>query len=144
MVIYGIGSIECYDPPRLQLSLAILLARQFDWIGQIEIFDPIISLAESRVMEALGCKVLSIDEQGRRETKKPTLFFMPHCEAVLYDNLLETNWRMEQLNQMVVFGNSFKQYEQFVSEFKSSVVANSARYVLEATKFAEEIGRAHV
>lgn len=92
MVIYGIGSIKLYEPPRLQLSLAILMRRDFSWIGNIEVFDPILSATESRVLEALGCSVMSINEHGRREALKPTMFFMPHCEAELYNNLLQANW----------------------------------------------------
>ncbi|KAI3711900.1 hypothetical protein L1987_70449 [Smallanthus sonchifolius] len=60
MVIYGIGSIESFESPRLQLSLAILLKRKLDWIGEIEVSDPIISLAESKVLEELRCRVLSV------------------------------------------------------------------------------------
>ncbi|RVW26707.1 Protein sensitivity to red light reduced 1 [Vitis vinifera] len=65
MVVYGIGSIESYEPPRLQLSLAILLKRKFCWIGDIEVFDPILSATESRVLEALDGSVLSVNEQER-------------------------------------------------------------------------------
>lgn len=143
MVIYGIGSIESYEPPRLQLSLAILLSRRFDWMvggGRIEVFDPIVSEVESRVMEALGCTVLTVDEKGRREAERPTLFFMPHCEAELYNNLLEANWRPERLDRMVVFGNSFERYHSFVTEFRSSVVGRFSGYVLEAGRFVEEVG----
>ena len=46
MVVYGIGSIESYEPPRLQLSLAILLKRKLSWIGDIEVLDPILSVTE--------------------------------------------------------------------------------------------------
>jgi hypothetical protein len=59
MVIYGIGSIELYEPPRLQLSIAMLMKRDFNWIGNIEVFDPILSATESRVLEALGCTVMA-------------------------------------------------------------------------------------
>ncbi|KAL6183831.1 hypothetical protein ACLB2K_045241 [Fragaria x ananassa] len=69
MVIYGIGSIESYESPRLQLSLAILLKRRFNWIGDIEVFDPILSSTESRVLEALGCSVLSINEQVLKQSE---------------------------------------------------------------------------
>lgn len=138
MVIYGIGSIESFEPPRLQLSLAILMKRNFDWIGEIEVFDPIISLTESKVLTSLGCSVLSINEQGRRQALKPTLFFMPHCEAELYDNLLEANWGVDQLNRLIVFGNSFGAYEQHVSLWKSSAVAHSRKHILAVRSFTEE------
>ena len=75
MVVYGIGSIESYEPPRLQLSLAILLKRKFCWIGDIEVFDPILSATESRVLEALDGSVLSVNEQGWRQASKP------HCSS---------------------------------------------------------------
>ncbi|KAH0636395.1 hypothetical protein KY290_036832 [Solanum tuberosum] len=39
MVIYGIGSIESYEPPRLQLSLAILMKIMFSWIGEVELMN---------------------------------------------------------------------------------------------------------
>ncbi|KAG6404868.1 hypothetical protein SASPL_132445 [Salvia splendens] len=135
MVVYGIGSIESFGPPRLQLCLAILLQRSFDWIGGIELFDPIISLTESKVLTSLGCTVLSINEQGRRRAVKPTLFFMPHCEAELYDNLLEANWEVGRLNQLVIFGNSFEAYEQHASVCKSS-----RKHVLAVQSFTEELG----
>ncbi|XP_062095576.1 protein SENSITIVITY TO RED LIGHT REDUCED 1 isoform X1 [Humulus lupulus] len=137
MVIYGIGSIESYENPRLQLSLALLLKRKFSWIGGIEVFDPVLSTTESQVLEVLGCLVLSIDEQGRRKALKPTIFFMPHCEAELYDNLLEENWRVGLLKNIVLLGNSFENYEQYASQFKNSVVA-LARHIFSISKFTDE------
>ncbi|KAH6811269.1 sensitivity to red light reduced protein [Perilla frutescens var. hirtella] len=139
MVIYGIGSIESYESPRLQLSLAILLKRSFDWIGEIELFDPIISLTESKVLTSLGCSVLSINEQCRRQAVKPTMFFMPHCEVELYNNLLEANWEVDQLNRLIIFGNSFGEYEHHASLFKSSAVAKSRKHVLGIRSFTEEL-----
>ncbi|XVF82187.1 hypothetical protein PTKIN_Ptkin16aG0024900 [Pterospermum kingtungense] len=148
MVIYGIGSIESYETPRLQLSLAVLLKRKFSWIGDIEVFDPVLSATESRVLEALGCSVLAVNEQGRRQAIKPTLFFMPHCEAELYNNLLQANWGVESLNRVALFGNSFETYEQHVSfkyydkevSFMNSSVAESVTHMLAARKFTDEFG----
>lgn len=139
MVIYGIGSIESYEPPRLQLSLAILMKRKFNWIGTIEVFDPIISLAESKVLEALGCSVLSINEFGRRRALRPTLFFMPHCEAELYDNLLQANWTVELLNRMVLFGNSFSVYQHYSSMISNSTITSSRQHILHVSKFVQEL-----
>ncbi|CAA7032193.1 unnamed protein product [Microthlaspi erraticum] len=115
MVMYGIGSIESYESPRLQLSIAILMKREFDWVGDIEVFDPVLSATESSVLESLGCTVLSVNEQARREALKPTLFFMPHCEANLYSNLLQANWRFDRLSRIALFGNSFQMYEEQVT-----------------------------
>ncbi|KAK1548967.1 hypothetical protein Q3G72_008921 [Acer saccharum] len=102
MVIYGIGSIESYETPRLRLSLAISMKRKLGWIGDVE---------------------------GRRCAIKPTIFYMPHCEAELYDNLLQANQGV-MLKGMVLLGNSFETYEQHVSEYKSSVIVDTERHVL--------------
>ncbi|XP_057976585.1 protein SENSITIVITY TO RED LIGHT REDUCED 1 [Malania oleifera] len=139
MVIYGIGSIESYESPRLQLSLAILMKRKFSWIGDVEVFDPIVSATESRILQSLGCSVLSVNEQGRRQALKPTMFFMPHCEAKLYDNLLQANWKVDLLKNIALFGNSFMAYEKFVSDFKNSRVVDSATHILAIQRFTDEI-----
>ncbi|KAL7083723.1 hypothetical protein ACP275_14G180400 [Erythranthe tilingii] len=140
MVIYGIGSIESFESPRLQLGLAILIKRKLDWIGEIQVFDPIISTTESKVLTSLGCSVLSVNEQGRRKAIEPTLFFMPHCEAELYDNLLEANWGADNLNRVVIFGNSFGQYEQIVSLSQSLIRKHSWRHILAVKGITEEFG----
>lgn len=127
MIIYGIGSIESFDPPRLQLSLAVLLKRRFSWIGDIEVFDPIISFTESKVLESLGCSVLSVNEHGQRQVSKPALFFMPHCDAQLYDNLLLANLRADSLSQIILFGNSFSEYERIESFFQNSAALADAK-----------------
>ncbi|KAM7491167.1 hypothetical protein LguiA_034088 [Lonicera macranthoides] len=138
MVIYGIGSIESFEPPRWQLSLAILMKRKFDWIGNIDVFDPIISLTESRVIESLGCSVLSVNEHGKRKALSPTLFFMPHCEVELYENLLEANWRGDMLNQIVLFGNSFETYAQELSVFNKLSVGGSRKHIMAIRRFVKE------
>ncbi|XP_015575817.2 protein SENSITIVITY TO RED LIGHT REDUCED 1 [Ricinus communis] len=137
MVIYGIGSIESYETPRIQLSVAILMKKEFSWIGDIEVFDPVLSATESRVLEALGCSVLSVNEHGRRCVTRPTLFYMPHCEAELYNNLLQANWRVELLNRIALFGNSFEVY-QYLSEFRNSTIVDSSRHIVAVREFTHE------
>ncbi|KAK7283932.1 hypothetical protein RIF29_13682 [Crotalaria pallida] len=138
MVIYGIGSIELYEPPCLQLGLAILMKREFGWIGNLEVFDPILSVTESRVLEAFGCSVISMNEHGKREALKPIMFFMPHCEAELYNNLLQANWKPELLSNVVILGNSFEEYEQHASLCKNSPVLHSVEHILAARSFTHE------
>ncbi|KAL7594448.1 protein SENSITIVITY TO RED LIGHT REDUCED 1 [Lactuca sativa] len=138
MVIYGIGSIESFESPRLQLSLAILMKRKLDWIGEMEVFDPIISLTESKVMVELGCRVLLVNEHGRREAVDPILFFMPHCEVELYDNLLKTNWRHDLLNKIILLGNSFEKYEHHRLVSKNQALDESRKHLLAIQEFTKE------
>jgi len=47
--------------------------------------------------------------------------FMPHCPRILYENLLETNWKNGcALGKMYIFGNSFDEYLQWIAQSKSS------------------------
>ncbi|RID41360.1 hypothetical protein BRARA_J01328 [Brassica rapa] len=136
MVVYGIGSIEAYESPRFQLSIAILMKREFHWVGNIEVFDPILSATESSVLESMGCTVLSVNEQARREALKPTLFFMPHCEANLYNNLLQANWRVDRLCRIALFGNSFQMYEEQVTV--DPEVIRATKRIIAARRIASE------
>eukprot|EP00958_Prasinococcus_capsulatus_P004771 scaffold442_cov397-Prasinococcus_capsulatus_cf.AAC.20 len=38
------------------------------------------------------------------------MLYMPHCEVLLYDNVLSANWSAEGLPRVVVLGNSFTRY----------------------------------
>ncbi|KAH0896338.1 hypothetical protein HID58_045906 [Brassica napus] len=129
-------NIESYESPRFQLSIAILMKREFDWVGNIEVFDPVLSATESSVLESLGCTVLSVNEQARREALKPTLFFMPHCEANLYNNLLQANWRMDRLSKIALFGNSFQMYEEQVT--LDPAVIRATKRIIAARRITSE------
>uniref|UniRef100_A0A251UHT5 SRR1-like domain-containing protein n=1 Tax=Helianthus annuus TaxID=4232 RepID=A0A251UHT5_HELAN len=121
MVIYGIDNIESFESPRLQLSLAILMKRKLDW-----------------VLEALKCHVLSVNEQGMRKVVNPILFFMPHCEAELYDNIPKTNWKHDSLNKIILFGNNFEKYEQHHSVVRGSMLDESRKHLLAIRPFMKE------
>ncbi|KAJ4965556.1 hypothetical protein NE237_017405 [Protea cynaroides] len=114
MVIYALGSIESNYSSRFQLALAILLKRDFShWIGDIEAYDPIISVTDTKIMEALGCSVLSINEECRRRIEKPTLFYMPFVLFEHVGDLLEANWCPSRLNQMILLTSSFNDTMEF-------------------------------
>ncbi|MBA0636780.1 hypothetical protein Godav_022275 [Gossypium davidsonii] len=129
-----------------QLQMPCTLDEKKVQLDYIEVFDPVLSATESQVLEDLGCSVLSLNEQGRREAKKSTLFFMPHCEAELYNNLLQANWGVESLNRIALFGNSFETYKQHVSfkyydqevSLMNSSVAESVTHILAARRFIDE------
>ncbi|CAI5987655.1 unnamed protein product [Closterium sp. NIES-64] len=65
----------CARPPRVRVG----------------VFDPVLSPAELSALALLGVHCLPSNEEGRRTVVVPTLFYMPHCEAFLYNNVLEAN-----------------------------------------------------
>lgn len=151
MVIYGIGSLLSeYKCSILQLCLAKLLRKHVDWIGEIEVFDPILTSSEIEVLELMGCSVLKHNEEARRKAIKPTLFFMPHCDLQLYNNLLEANWEPSLLRNVVIFGNSLKSYiDSFLPEYARDLSSSDSRrklsflklmgHILAAETFTDEI-----
>jgi hypothetical protein len=44
-------------------------------------------------------------QQGNRPITSKTLFFMPHCGRRLYENVLRSNWNMDNLIQIYILGN---------------------------------------
>ena len=82
--------------------------------------------------------MLEEDEEGGRHVEAPTLFYMPHCEAVLYDNLLKANWSRASLPLLAIIGNSFKTYADRW-EFKSQAAAGRPHHILAILEYAVEV-----
>jgi hypothetical protein len=138
--LLGVGSFESSPAARLQLALAALLRRELlpDAAAAADLFDPVLSAAECAAAAALGFSVPGLDDGGRRRVEEPTLFYMPHCEASLYDALLAANWESPaQLRRVCVLGNSFRRYAIQAEENRSGPAAK-AKHVLAAERLAWE------
>ncbi|XP_059309979.1 protein SENSITIVITY TO RED LIGHT REDUCED 1-like [Lycium ferocissimum] len=99
VVIYGLGSIEYSFSSQFQLAVVLLLKRDFsNWIGNIEIYDPVMSPSDITVFKELGLEVLTVDENCKRKAQRPTLFYMPSPYYYLIGNLLGANWSSSCLN----------------------------------------------
>eukprot|EP00249_Psilotum_nudum_P013450 c24338_g1_i1 orf=222-1397(+) len=138
IVAYGVGSIADSEVSRCQLSLILLLKRNFQWVRKIEVFDPILSQIERNVIHRLDCSLITANEEGSRSIDRPTLFYMPHCEAWLYDNVLRANWSRQSLNQLIVLGNSFSRYQEIWS-FEGNKRESPPTFVLKLQKYSLEI-----
>ncbi|KAI9079078.1 hypothetical protein K1719_038917 [Acacia pycnantha] len=150
MIIYGIGSLlsEYDNSPSLQLGLALLMKKDFVWIGELQVFDPILTSPEIKALESLGCSVLNHDEEGRRQALQPTMFFMPHCDINLFNNLLEANWEPNLLRNVIIFGNSFDWHIDILPDYSRDFSSNNRErklciwttmgHVLAAETFTDE------
>ena len=117
MVVYGLGSLE-HGPPacKYQFALAVVLAEDLlrsDKLERVLFFDPAFTAYDRRVIEGANPKfcVMRENENCARTAFRKTLFYMPHCEAVLYNALLGANWDLERLPNLVILGNSFASYK---------------------------------
>lgn len=106
IVCYGLGNFSQCVSGRYQLGL-LLCIREFFSADSIEIYDPVFTETERRILSSLNLSVLDRNEEGKRHTHEPTLFYMPHCGTPLYNSVLWANWDKASLNRIVILGNSF-------------------------------------
>ncbi|KAL1242772.1 SRR1-like protein [Trichinella spiralis] len=68
-----------------------LLCENAMFSGKKWIFDPIFSDVEKNILVSKGWTLIAENERGLRLASVPTLFYMPHCERELYNNVLYAN-----------------------------------------------------
>lgn len=125
IVCYGVGnfasssssnlSMSTIPAPLWQLALALELRRIFQKDSDkrrvsCSFYDPCTSETEREMLNELGMEWIESNERGNRRVDGPTLFFMPHCPMMLYENVCLANW--DQLEHVVMIGNSVRAYTQ--------------------------------
>jgi len=80
--------------------------RDLSSYSQPELFDPVFTLQDTEVLQRCRMRVVEKNEEGKRETKGPTLFYMPHCPHNLINNLLFANWTPDLLSNCILMCNS--------------------------------------
>ncbi|KAF8781421.1 SRR1-like protein like [Argiope bruennichi] len=135
IVCYGLGHFASCLTARYQLAFLINLK---DILSPriIYVFDPVFSNEEKRVLKIFGLTVLKENEEGKRTVLNRTIFFMPHCDLYLYNNLLWANWSKDSLSKLIIIGNSFQGYLLHRTEKN---LKEEAIYVNYASKFVREV-----
>lgn len=124
LIIYGLGSLEQPGAVhiRYQVALACLLSTLLPNLSAPpQTYDPVFTALDKVVLNTCGFDIIDRNENGRRAVTGYTLFYMPHCEPELTENLIDANWSMQMpkdnctgtksnLFEMAIFGNSFKKY----------------------------------
>ncbi|XP_056130686.1 SRR1-like protein isoform X1 [Lampris incognitus] len=107
-VCYGLGSFSSCVSARYQLAMLLLLLDKLQIpLKHCFVYDPVFSSGERDVLSELGLTILTENEEGKRLTTSPTLFYLMHCGKALYNNLLWKNWSRETLPLLTIIGNSF-------------------------------------
>ncbi|KAI9202329.1 uncharacterized protein BJ171DRAFT_514724 [Polychytrium aggregatum] len=109
IVCYGIGSLAGSRISQLQFALCLLLHEIYSF-RHLYIFDPIMSEMDRAIADHFNLTVIDTNERGKRTVSRPTLFYMPHCGAALYNNVLWANWGASSLTNIAIIGNSFDMY----------------------------------
>jgi hypothetical protein len=67
---------------------------------------------------------------------KRVLFFMPHCDKSLFNNLLWSNWEINKLNNIYIFGNSFN---NMLETIISNISLQSFSYLFNITNKLDNV-----
>ncbi|KAJ2890190.1 hypothetical protein IWW38_004270 [Coemansia aciculifera] len=126
IVCYGVGSLAT-QISQWQLALILLINQHLN-IG-MSAFDPVTLPTDCETLERFAVSIIAENEEARRSVTVKTLFFMPHCEEFLYDNLLAANWSPEQLTRILIIGNRISRYQDTQS---SKELAEKSPYILHA------------
>lgn len=113
IVSYGLGSWEVSFESLAQLTLItelkVKLEKAFDSKIECYIYDPVLTTTQYTLLTAFnGFVPIKKNENCCRSIEETTLFFMPHLDVHLYNNLLQSNWTPEKLSKLLILGNSFK------------------------------------
>ena len=122
-----INSLAC----RSQISFILSLAKELD-TKNLVYYDPLLSSTSASSLIQLGFTLPDTEyNMGIYKAEKHTFFYMPHCPAFLYHNLIVSNLTPETFSNLIIFGNSFKltaeqaKYDQEVEKTIAIDVANN-------------------
>lgn len=116
-VCYGLGPFSSCVSARYQLAMLLLLLETLQIPPRLcSVFDPVFSAGERNVLRELDLTVISENEEGKRLTKRPTIFYLMHCGKALYNNLLWRNWKRDTLPMVTIIGNSFSGIQERMLE----------------------------
>ena len=103
------------------------LAKHVAEIGQVLVYDPILTRSENDILHKLNLETLKTNEEGLYLYKNSlTVYFLPHCPKQLLNNLLWNNW--DNLDFVYIIGNSFK-----------NIILNFSQHQLQTVKYIQQV-----
>ncbi|TDL27518.1 hypothetical protein BD410DRAFT_425041 [Rickenella mellea] len=107
----GLGSPCASAEARRQLCFLVHLRDVLQICPQnVLACDPIFSDGDVSCLRQCDVVQLTDNKMGKYRLDKPSIAFMPHCTATLYENLLRENWSTACLSNIVVIGNCLAEY----------------------------------
>lgn len=117
MIILGLGSPEESRVARYQLALALELQSRIAAATPPRAFDPVFTAADVLLLQKCNIDIMTEDTKGSFPGVQSALFFLPHCEAWLCENLLGSVG--SGLATSVMVGNSMSCYQEQWESFGS-------------------------
>eukprot|EP00658_Telonema_sp_P-2_P036791 TRINITY_DN26540_c0_g1_i3.p1 TRINITY_DN26540_c0_g1~~TRINITY_DN26540_c0_g1_i3.p1 ORF type:complete len:334 (-),score=69.12 TRINITY_DN26540_c0_g1_i3:406-1407(-) len=105
IVCLGLGRVGSSAVAQHQAGLLLAMASELPGVRSVAAFDPVLSREECQALRLLGVEV---SEPSSYRVQRTTLFYMPHCEGELYNNVLWAN--RDHLERVGIVGNSLSAY----------------------------------
>lgn len=113
IIILGVGNFAKSPAALVQLSFGLELCLQLCSTSRGMIYDPVMTSFEQEVCAQLGLVVETGDTEIHHAPTS-SLFYMPHCPYLLYNQILWKNWG-DCLRNVEIIGNRLVSSEPFAS-----------------------------
>jgi len=109
---YGLGPPSSSLSARAQLALLPVLLSLLPGAPSAAFYDPVLSDLDKQLIAAAGGTLLTEAAAADHRVTESTLFYMPHCDASVYNDVLDANWAAESLPELAILGNSFEHMQE--------------------------------
>lgn len=93
LISYGIGNFCCTRISLLQFAVFLLIKEELCEPDTVtSAYDPAFGEVCKGVCALRGVTVIEKDERAAHPCTEPTLFYMPHCDLFMYENVISANW----------------------------------------------------
>ncbi|PCH38325.1 SRR1-domain-containing protein [Wolfiporia cocos MD-104 SS10] len=111
----GLGRPAVTREARVQLAFLIAICDELSIErAKVSAYDPVFTNEDVSLLDALGISRLAEDKCAAYALEGPTIAFMPHCDLLLYENLLRANWSRARLPHLVLIANVLSEYADSV------------------------------
>lgn len=134
IVCLGLGQFSNCVISRYQLSFILNLSEKFQ-VSAVKFSDPVFTATEKDILKKLGFQVLDSNLEGKYLCEKPTIYFFPHCPKQLSNNLIWRNFCPQNLKNVVLIGNSFR---NIIDTTPERLLRPQAHFILEISPYVTE------
>eukprot|EP00798_Chlamydomonas_sp_ICE-L_P001326 gene1326-32683_t len=131
VVCYGLGSMEDSRVSRYQLAFGLLLVSILPGNAPLLTFDPAFGEVDALLLAHLNVGLIKENEGCARRAVLKTLFYLPHLEGQLCNNLLLANTEAGLLSNVAIIGNKLSTYKERWSLPSKAVDPKCPRHMLE-------------
>jgi len=78
--------------------------------ANVSVYDPVFTTEDVSLFGELQIQLLTENKIGGYPLMRPTICFMPHCDIIIYENLLKANWSKEKLSNILLVANCLADY----------------------------------